>query len=455
MSDTQPDPDSLVPKEASTDITPFGPNEEKAIISLAFDMPEFFSQVGRYMSHKYFKKLENKAAYAIIEDCFTKHGCVPTREVAVDIAAKQLDTSADDYEAVIETINRKSNYREVPIIKQTLVDWTRKQAYGLMYSDDAYQAWERKDYKVLDEFYEQARRITDVSKPTYSFFDQIPSLFEDDSRERMTCGFPLLDAYINEGGPSRGEVFIWMAPVNRGKSIFLVHNGVTSVMAGRNVLHVTLEMSEKQTAQRYMGAFTQEPMKNHIENREKIEQKLFKAKDSTKGSLILVQYPPETISIDVLYQLLATLKRTRNWVPDVLVLDYLELMISRSTYDNREDYDRQKKVAVQLRELAVNENIIVFTATQTNRDGLGGKGDHKDTSGSEVIGMNKAAESYGKMMSADYVVSLNQGEEEKPHGRYRLFIAKNRNGPAQNGAIPVRVRVVYDTMSAKQEDIIP
>lgn len=431
-----------------TEQAPFGPNEEKAIISLAFDLPEFFSQVGRYMSHKYFKKLENQFVYAIIEEQFKKHGCIPTRELVEDIASKNLTTD-DDYEPILEAIRRKSDFREVPVIKETLLEWTRKQAYGLMYSDDAYQAWERKDYKVLDEYYEQARRITDVSKPVFSFFDQIPSLFEDDKRERMTCGFPLLDAYINDGGPSRGETFIWMAPVNRGKSIFLVHNGVTSVLKDRNVLHVTLEMSDKQTAQRYMGAFTQEPMSTHIEHRDKIEQKLFKQKDSTKGSLLLVHYPPETITVDTLYQLIATLKRSKNWVPDVLIVDYLELMISRSSYDNREDYDRQKKVAVQLRELAINENVIVFTATQTNRDGLGGKQDQKDTSGGEVIGMSKAAESYGKMMSADYVVSLNQDPDEMPLGRYRLWIAKNRNGPAQK---QVRVRVTYDTMSAKQED---
>jgi replicative DNA helicase len=447
-------PDSLVSKGDEKTQAPFGPNEEKAIISLAFDMPEFFSQVGRHMSHKFFKKIENAAAYAIIEECFKKDGTIPTREMALDIAASRLDTSADDFEATIETINRKSNYREVPTIKRTLLDWTRKQAYGLMYSDEALQAWERTDYKVLDEYYEQARRITDVSKPTYSFFDQIPQLFIDDTGERMTCGFPLLDAYINKGGPSRGEVFIWMAPVNRGKSIFLVHNGVKSVEAGRNVLHITLENSEKQTAHRYMGAFTHEKMSDHIANREKIEQKLFKVKDSTKGSLILIQFPPETITVDTIYQLLATLKRSRNWVADVVIVDYLELMISRSTYDNREDYDRQKKVAVQLRELAVNENVVVFTATQTNRDGLGGKGSQQGGDGKELIGMNKAAESYGKMMSADYVVSLNQDDEdEKPMGRFRLYIAKNRNGPAQNGAIPVNVRVVYDTMSARQEDL--
>ena len=440
--------DSLVSKSGETVEKPFGPNEEKAIISLAFDMPEFFSQVGRHMSHKFFKKLENSAAYAIIEDCFTKDGAIPTREMALDIAAKQLDTASDDYEAVLETIQRKSNYREVPTIKRILMEWTRKQAYGLMYSDEAYQAWERKDYQVLDTYYEQARRITDVSKSAVSFFDHIPALFEDETGEHMTCGFPLLDAYINEGGPFRGETFFWMGPVNRGKSIFLVHNGVTSVMANRNVLHISLEMSDKQTAKRYMGAFTNEPMKGHIDNREKIEQKLFKMRDSTKGSLRYIQFPPETISVDTIYQLIATLRRMHNWSPDVVIIDYLELMISRSSYDNREDYDRQKKIAVQLRELAVNEKVVVFTATQTNRDGLNPEGD-------ELIGMNKTAESYGKMMSADYVVTLNQNEDdEKPQGQFRLYIAKNRNGPAQSAASTVRVKVNYNTMAAKQDDIV-
>lgn len=431
----------------------FGITEEKAIISLAFDCPEFFSQIVNILTYKYFQKLEHKVVYKIIQQCYDKHGVVPTRELALDIAKRNLTTD-QEWEPIIETINRKSNHREIPLIKSTLIDWAKNKAYGELYDDQAYQSWLKKDYSKLEEVIDKAKKITDISNSGVSFFDNTGMLFESDDVAKLTTGFSMLDVYINCGGPSKGDVFVWMGPTGRGKSVLLVHNGKASMERGLKVLHITLEMTVKKTMERYMGSITEEKISSRNERREIIEQKLARAKSSTSGDLIVASYPPDEISVDTIRQLIDYLKRSKNWKPDVLIIDYLELMVSRNPGDNKEEWMRQKKVSTQLCGLAKTEDVLIFTATQTNRDGLNGaKHDKQDAGGGggELIGLNKVSESYGKLMPVDYCVSINQNQDEYNQDIpiYRLYIIKNRNGQKEQ---TVRVKVNYSNMSVKQED---
>ena len=117
-------------------------------------------------------------------------------------------------------------------------------------------------------------------------------------------------------------------------------------------------------------------------------------------------------------------------------------MMSRRSYYNKDDYIRQKRVSTELRGLASNEDVLLFTATQTNRE-LGKKGKGDTDGGGGVIDVNRVAESYGKMMPSDYVVSLNQSPDEYKEGRLRFYIAKNRNGPKFK---TISAKVNYETM---------
>lgn len=424
---------------------PFGVNEEKAIISLAFDMPEFFSQVGQFLDFKYFQKAHHQFVYGIIEQQYKKHGVIPTREVVEDIALKMLKAEDDDLDLVLETVHRKSNFREIPIIKEALLDWVRNRAYGELYSDEAHQAWMRKDYETLEGVFEKARRITDISNVGTDFFNNIDKLFVDDTAERLTTGFQGLDIYLNNGGPGRGEVFLWMAPTGRGKSILLVHGGRMCVEKNLNVLHVTLENSTTDTMLRYMGSFTDEIIADRMNRKSEIEQKLHRARASTNGKLIIAEWPPEEITVDTIAQFIDMMKRTKNWKPDVVIIDYLDLMLSRNASDNKDEYLRQGKTATQLCGLAKTQQVLILSATQTNRDGLNGE--------AELIGLNKTAQSFGKMMPIDYCVTINQTEDEHNLAlpQFRLYIAKNRKGPSLQ---QVKIRVNYKTMRCTPQDFV-
>ena len=126
--------------------TPFGPDSEKAIVSLSFDHPEFFNSVAMQLSYKYFRLAETKYVMAIVENLYVKHGYVPPRHIVRDYILKHL-TVDDDYQPVLEVVDRESNPRELPFIKEELINWARDAAYGLLYDEEAMTAYENKDYE--------------------------------------------------------------------------------------------------------------------------------------------------------------------------------------------------------------------------------------------------------------------------------------------------------------------
>jgi replicative DNA helicase len=143
------------------------------------------------------------------------------------------------------------------------------------------------------------------------------------------------------------------------------------------------------------------------------------------------------------------LKKAKGWQPDMVIIDYLELMLSTRGDENSENYLRQKSVATQIRALAARHNVCIFTATQTNRSG------NESESQEKGIDVTQIAESYGKAMSIDYLISINQTQEEYQKAKdsggpadARLFFAKNRNGQK---FVTVPVRIYYNSMYIKPE----
>lgn len=415
--------------------SPFGPNEERGIISAILDVPEIYHSIGDYLDHKYFRLPEAQYIYLLIKQSYDKHGVVPSRQLIVDNILRDM-TVDDNYSDVVELAQRESDPREIPIIRDILLKWAKHQAYGLLFSEDALSAYEQRNYDQIDEVVDKAHKIVDISARGFWFFKDYKKLFSDDVEAKLTSGFPELDRYINEGGPTAKELFIWMAPTNGGKSAILVNSALFCVRRGHKVLYVTLELSETKTGMRALGVISKIPIIERRQKRHFIEQAIEQFKSNNQGDLVIYEFPPEEISVDAIYQLISLLRRQHGWSPDIVVIDYLDLLLSRKSYNNKEDYIRQKRVSTEMRGLAKNENVLVFSATQTNRDSIS-KG---------IIELDKVAESYGKIMPVDYCVSINLlPTEYRPHGpsALKLYIAKNRNGPK---FITIDATVDFSTM---------
>lgn len=450
-------PDTLAKiKEASVvadeiAYTPFGKYEEQAIISLALDQPEFFGSVGRFLAPNMFGIIECKYIIAEILNVFEEHGVVPTRDLLRDKLISTL-TEDDPYDEILEIVDRKSNYRDVPLIKDTLLKWARDKAYGQIYSSEAQEAYARGDYGYLEQIIQEANRIADIGNAGFWFFESFKSLLNPEIIEHRTTGFPSLDKHLNNGGPSPKEVVCYLAPTNVGKSILLCNSAIASLKGatgsgyGQDVLLITFELDYIKTALRCLGVMCQDiPIDKVTDHKDYVIRIVEQLDKQYKRRFLIVEWPPDECSVNHIYALLDSLKRTHGWHPDVIVLDYLDLIVSRNQAYNSDDYTQQKHVANEVRGLAKNENVLIFTATQTNRSATqtGREG------GESLIDLNKAAESFAKQFSLDYVVSLNQTAAQRNAAppRMTMYIAKNRNGPK---FISVDCAVTYETMVVKE-----
>ena len=225
-------------------------------------------------------------------------------------------------------------------------------------------------------------------------------------------------------------------------SILLCNNAMSSLKGtgpggteGQDVLFVTFELDVYKTAMRCLASAVGIPTDQLILHQELAKRTVKSIQSTYNKRFYLYELPPDECSVNHIYALLANLKRTQGWKPDVVIIDYMDLMVSRQKEYNVDDYTRQKHVATEIRGLAKNENVLVFTATQTNRGGMD----------AGIIDMNKAADSFAKQFALDYVISLNQSTDERTQdpAQLRFFVAKNRNGPKHE---TITCEINYKTM---------
>jgi len=243
-------------------------------------------------------------------------------------------------------------------------------------------------------------------------------------------------------GPARKELQVYIGPPKSGKTWYLVHLGKLGAMQELKVLHVTLEMSETKMLQRYYQSFfsiTKRQVKDlpvtvlkkddagsliEIDsdylNRPAFEdpdiKKLLRSKIGAFGKqfkILVKQFPTGQLTIQGLKVYLDTLERSHSFVADLLIVDYADLMKIDSS-NVRADTGRIYK---DLRGIAVERNIAVVTASQSNRAALDAK----------IITDAHFAEDYSKAAIADMVMSYNQTQHERRLGLARLFVALGRN----------------------------
>lgn len=423
----------------------FGAYEEEAIVSFALDFPELFGSMIHFIEPNLFTRLETRFVIAWILQLHKDHDVIPTRPILRDSIIRQL-TVDDPYKQILAIVDRPSNPREVPIIRDRLTEWAKSKQYGLLYSDEALAAYHRRDYTRLQEIFDGVNKIGSSDFSGFWFFDRIDDLLNPVSQVHYSTGFKKLDEALNDGGPSPGHVLIWLAATNVGKSMMLCNNSIYSIYGGLDTLHISFEMGTFDVARRILSAMTSTVTKKLSDP---VEHDLIKRKcrgiySSHQAKLAIYEMNPGEHSVDDIRSLINIIRKTHGWTPKVVVLDYLDLMISRRPENNKDDYTRQKHVAAETCGFAKSENVLVYSATQTNRSGT------DPVVRASNADLNKMAESYGKAMPPDYVISLNQSQEEYEADPpiIRMYAAKNRFGKK---FVQVHCSAFYSTMKITEQ----
>lgn len=252
---------------------------------------------------------------------------------------------------------------------------------------------------------------------------------------------------ITKGGVPSKTLNIALAGTGVGKSLFMCHVASSYLLQGLNVLYITLEMAEERIAERIDANLLDVTMEDlHDMPKQLYDGKIKKLREKTQGQLIVKEYPTASAHAGHFKSLINELALKKSFRPDVIFIDYLNICASsRFKGGNISSYFYIKAIAEELRGLAVENNVPIFSATQTTRTGFV----------STDIGLEDTSESFGLPATADFMFALMSNEELEQLGQMKVKQLKNRyNDPSVNRAFIIGVdrakMRLYDVQQSSQ-----
>jgi archaellum biogenesis ATPase FlaH len=245
---------------------------------------------------------------------------------------------------------------------------------------------------------------------------------------------------------------IALAGTGVGKSLFMCHCAAGNLMQGLNVLYITLEMAEERIAERIDANLLDVTIDDlKVLPKETYDKKINRVKNKTAGKLVIKEYPTACAGSANFRHLLNELKIKRNFVPDIIYIDYLNICLSSRIKNgaNVNSYTLVKAIAEELRGLAVEFNVPIISATQTTRSGYS----------SSDVGLEDTSESFGLPATADFMFALISTEELQDLGQIMVKQLKNRySDPGVNRRFVVGIdrskMRLYDVEQSAQEDLL-
>lgn len=390
--------------------------QEKVFQSMLTDK-DWSAQMVEVMTPEYF---DIKYLQFLCEKYFTyfsKYKSFPTLSLLVTIIKDELISSKDVAlrDQIIEYLHRMKtspDMCDIAYVKEKSLEFCKRQAFKEAL-EQAVELIQTDKYEHVVDIMKNAVSVGLPNSNGHDFFEDLESRFVAINRQVCPTGLGRLDSQdILRGGLGRGELGVVAANTGVGKSHFLVEMGCAAMRVGKNVVHYTFELSEHETGKRYDSNLCNIPSNEVIERKEEV---IAKYKDMDLGRLVIKEYPTGGASVVTIRNHIEKLM-LKGFVPSIIVVDYADVMKSTRAYDSLRH--ELKLIYTELRNLASDLNVPIWTASQAN----------KDSAKSDIVGLENMSEAYGKAQVADIVLSISRKPTEKADGSGRIFVAKNRAG---------------------------
>ena len=400
---------------------------EQTILSGLLHNEDYMRRVVPFLTDDYFDDFSEKSVYKSIVSYISDYNGVPTKE-ALRISIEEKSNISDDQYQSISQIITALDYDEKTDI-EWLVDKTEK-----FCQDKAIYNAVRESILVLDgqhkdldkgsipELLSNALGVSFDQAIGHDFLEQPEDRFDFYHTKEDKIGFDLdLFNKITKGGLSRKSLSIALAGTGVGKTLFMTHCASANLMAGKNVLYITMEMAEEKISERIDANLMNTTMDSLQDMPKDVFMKrVQKVKDKTTGKLIVKEFPTASAGSAHFRHLLNELKLKKNFIPDMVYIDYLNICTSSrmKAGANVNSYTIIKAIAEELRGLAVEFNVPILSATQTTRTGYS----------SSDLNLEDTSESFGLPATADFMFGLISTEELEGLGQLMVKQLKNRWG---------------------------
>ena len=410
---------------------------ENTILNSLFFNEDFTRKALPFIKPHFFTKRDERVLFEQVEKFIHQYNNLPTKESILIELNNRKDLNEEEYKNIKDLVNGVS---EEDTDLQWLLDTTEKFCKDRAVHNavlEGIQILDGKDKKqnpeAIPSILSQALAVSFDNHIGHDYIDDAEARFEFYHKREKRFKFDL--NYFNritKGGVPSKTLNIALAGTGVGKSLFMCHAASNWLTQGKNVLYITLEMAEERIAERVDANLFDVTIDDlHAMPKDMYDNKVSKLQKKTIGQLIIKEYPTASAHSGHFRALLNELSLKKTFKPDVVFIDYLNICASsRFKGGNISSYFYIKAIAEELRGLAVEFDVPIFSATQTTRSGFT----------STDIGLEDTAESFGLPATADFMFALISNDELDQLNQLKVKQLKNRFGdPSMNRSFIIGV----------------
>ena len=399
----------------------------------------FCRKVLPHIKTEYFEGTD-RIIYELILRFITKYNKLPNSS-AIQIEYEHSDFSKLRAQEIITQINGLS-HEEKDTQEEWLLDSTEKWCKDRAIHLAIMESIEIIDGKSKDkadgaipDILSKALSVTFDTNVGHDYIENSDRRFDFYHKQEDKTSFDLeMFNTITKGGLPNKTLNIILAGTGVGKSLMMCHFASAALSQGKNILYITLEMAEERIAERIdANLFDLSLDQLPAVSREIFDSKIAKIQAKTNGKLVIKEYPTASAHVGHFRALLNELKLKKNFLPDLIFIDYLNICASsriRGLGGSVNTYSLVKSIAEEIRGLAVEFDVPIWSATQLNREGYK----------SSDVDLTDTSESFGLPATADFMIAAISNEKLEASGQLLIKQLKNRyNDPSANKRFTVGV----------------
>ena len=398
---------------------------ENAILGNLVFNEEYARKTIPFLKEEYFANQQDKLVFKLITEYVDKYNAFPSKEaLAIDLSNKD-GVSEETFK------NSKELIAGLSVDAETKLEWLLDQTEKFCQDKAIYNAI-MSSIQILDDkktvegkgsipkILSDALGVSFDTHIGHDFLEDFEERFDFYHRKEEKIPFDL--EYFNKitkGGLPKKTLNICLAGTGVGKSLFMCHCAASNLVNGKNVLYITMEMAEEKIAERIDANLLDTPVDElALLPKDAYDKKVQRVRSKTNGKLIVKEYPTACAGSANFRHLLNELKLKKNFVPDIIYIDYLNICMSSRIKNgaNVNSYTLVKAIAEELRGLAVEFNVPVVSATQTTRSGYS----------NSDLGLEDTSESFGLPATADFMFGIHTNEKLEGFSQIMVKQLKNR-----------------------------
>ena len=396
----------------SETLTQFGTSFQSKIIASLLGDIKFLQTINDILEPNMFDSDSNKWLIKQIRNYYYEYKKQPTLEV-LKVKLENIDNDVLKTGVVdkLRDVWKNIESTDLEFVQSETLDFCKNQTLKNAILESV-NLLENKDYDGIKTIIDDAMKAGSTRDLGQDYISSLELRLEESSRTTTETPWDIVND-IMDGGLGVGELGVIVAPAGIGKSWTLQALGAGALKKNKTVIHYTLELNENYVGLRYDSIFTGVTTANIKYYKDEVKSKI----EKLPGKLLIKYFATKSASVQTLGAHLKQIELS-GVKPDLVLVDYADILMPSGNFF-KEKRHALGSIYEDLRGLAGELEVPIWTASQANRSALE----------EDIIGADKVAEDYSKVMTADFVMSVSRKVEDKIANTGRFHVIKNRFGP--------------------------